>query len=139
MLADDQAPAGRSTRRASVDQRAANSARAPNTWISSTASNVASRNGNRSPSACTRRGVGYCIARHSPRELAQHPERQVDADVVVARRDERPADPPGSGAEIEHAWPRCAERAEDGDTDRLRHSVRQRPMPIEARRRSVIG
>ena len=37
------------------------------------------------------------------RELAQHAEREVDADIVVARRDERPADAAGAGAEVEQA------------------------------------
>ena len=93
-------PPGRSTRRASAMSRR-QSAPPPMTWISITASNVASRNGRRSPSACTSRGA----ARAAPArpELAQHAERQVDADIVVARRHERPADPPGAGAEIEEA------------------------------------
>jgi hypothetical protein len=38
-----------------------------------------------------------------PHERAQHAERQVDAHIVVTRRHERPADPPGAGAEIEEA------------------------------------
>jgi len=49
------------------------------------------------------------------------------------------ADAAGSGAEIEQAGPRCIERAEDGAADFLRDSLRQRPMPVEARCRDVIG
>ena len=74
------------------------------------------------------------------RERAQHAEREVDADIVVARRDERPADPTGAGAEIEHAWVR--------HRGRLEHRSRGRPaatpsgkraIALEARRERVIG
>ena len=64
-------------------------------------------------------------------ERAQHPEREVDADVVVPRRHERPADASGAGAEIEQARMRGVDRGEHGGADRLHRALGKRAMPVE--------
>src|SRR5262249_61000661 len=85
----------------------------------------------------TRRQVAALGSCH---EGAQHAQRQVDAYIVVACRYERPADPPGAGAEIEKTWlPHVADGGEDCRADRWRNAVGQSAMMIEARRGNVIG
>ena len=135
--ADDQRAVRRAARAGPRRARRRQPRRPPNTWISRTASNAASRE--RQPLA-----VRLHQPRRAPRradalrELAQHAERQVDADIVVARRHERPADAPGAGAEIEQARLRRVDRGEHRRADRLRHALRQRAMALEARRGGVV-
>ena len=98
-------------------------------------SNIASANGSRRPSACTRRGARP----HRAVKVAQHAEREIHPDIIIACRDERPADPAGTGAEIEHARVRHPGCLEHQLPDGLGDAIRQGALTLEARGERVIG
>ena len=99
------APSGRSTRRTS----ATNCRQSPHAAEHLDQQHGVERSRRRTaaaaPSACTSRGRCARSARANARSM---PNERSTPDIVVAGRDERPADPAGAGAEIEHARARAA-------------------------------
>jgi hypothetical protein len=86
------------------------------------------------------------VGLHQPRpaiaalhERLQHAERQIGADIVVARRHERPADAARAGAEVEHLRPRNRRDLEHRGAHRFRDPRRELAVAVEARRQRVVG
>jgi hypothetical protein len=71
-------------------------------------------------------------------ESLQHAERQVSRDIVIAGRNERPADASRTRAQIQQARLGRQSGPQHGVPYRFGHTVRQRPPPVEVRRHPII-
>ena len=137
--ADDQHAGWPQTRAAPRATNPRASSPRSNTCISNTASKAASANGSRAPSACASNALPE--ADRIAREDAQHAERQIDADVVVAGRHERPSrsapirhrDRAGRGVRCRRMAPRTAARMARRDI------VRQGTQPVETGGKRVVN
>jgi hypothetical protein len=73
-------------------------------------------------------------------EDPEHPAGKIDADIVIAGRNKRPANAPGTRSEIEEARPvHSADRRQDCAPDRVSRLVRQGTLTLEAGSHRVIG
>ena len=77
-------------------------------------------------------------------EGPKHTVGKIDTDIIVASRNERPADPPASRAEVEHARPRAcpiirarSESAEYCGPHCLGDAIGERPITVERARHRI--